>query len=146
MPTFIGCSAVSVFCTMLICGYMLPPIAVQGHVDVDSGFQTFVVLPTLLAIPVSLVGVIAGMAVLWMPASRRNGPLVCAVVGQIITWALVAAIVVWAVAFPSTGWELITLPFAFIVGQTIVAIGLGLVVRRYRRTPRQTEQSHEIAD
>lgn len=56
MRTFIGCSAVSVFCTVLICGYMLPPIAVQGHVDVDSGFHTFVVLLTLVAIPVSLVG------------------------------------------------------------------------------------------
>ena len=51
--------------------------------------------------------------------------------GQVTTVALAAAILVWAFGFASTGWELIALPAALMVGQVMVAAGL-LVVRTGR--------------
>lgn len=133
MRTFIACSVVSVLCTVLICIYVVPPLLVQGYVDVGGpGFELLVVFPTLIAIPVSLVAGVTGAPVLWAAKRRPNAALVCAAVGQLVTWLGIAVILVGAFAYPSTGWELVTVPFALIVGQSVVAVGLGLLRRRYR--------------
>ncbi|MFD4368042.1 hypothetical protein [Rhodococcus sp. NPDC058521] len=132
MNAFKVCSAISVLCTLVICVYIVPPIVVQGHVDVASGFEMFVVMPTLVAIPVSLVAAVIGVFGLRAPERRRSAPLLCAVFGQIVTWAGIVAVFVWAFGFASTGWELITLPFVLLVGQSFVGVGL-LLLRRVNR-------------
>ncbi|UPW04838.1 hypothetical protein M1C57_01780 [Rhodococcus pyridinivorans] len=51
-------------------------------------------------------------------------------VGQLTTIVLGVAIVVWALNFGTTGWELLALPLALIGGQVLVAVGLFI----WRRT------------
>lgn len=133
MNLFRWCSAISVACTALICVYVVPSILVQGQVDVDAGFQLFVIYPTLVAVPVSLVGALFGLSGLFgLRASeyRRNVPFVIAVAGQVVTWVGIAAVIVWAVGYGSTGWELLMLPFSLVVGQVIVGVALVILLRR----------------
>lgn len=57
--------------------------------------------------------------------------------GHVVTLGLAAAIVVWATAFASTGWELLILPAALMFGQLVTASGLGLLVAGRRRARRR---------
>lgn len=56
-------------------------------------------------------------------------------IGQVTTVVLALVIVVWAFGFASTGWELLLLPTALMVGQVIVAAGLIKTARQYRASP-----------
>lgn len=138
MKTLTIASAVSVLCTLSIWLFTVPPLVRNGQVDVDAGFELMVVFPTLLGLPASLVGAVAGGVVLIRHTSRGwPGPTMAA--GQLLTWSLAAAIIVWAMAFATSGWELLALPFALMLGQLVVAAGLAaVVVRRLRGAPRQT--------
>lgn len=104
----------------------------------DEKFGLMVVFPTLLGLPAALVGAVAGVVVIARRVGRGwPGPTMAA--GQLLTWALAAAVIVWALWFPSTGWELIALPYALMLGQLVVAAGLAaVVIRQLRGAPRQS--------
>lgn len=61
-----------------------------------------------------------------LPASLMTG-------GHLLTLALGVAIAYWALNFGTTGWELLLLPAALMIGQIVVAAGL-ILARRQRRT------------
>lgn len=127
-----GASLISVLCTALILVFMVPPLLASGVVEVGGNvFELMVVLPTLIGLPCALIGAIVGIACIAQRRTRTAASIVVTA-GQLITTALGAAITVWALNFGTTGWELLLLPFALIVGQIVVAAGL--VTGRRKKT------------
>lgn len=125
-------SIISVLCTVPIWLFAVPQLVFAGVVEVGGGIEIMVVFPTLLGIPISFAGAIAG-AVCIIQRRLRGWAMILTAVGQMTTIALAAAIIVWALAFASTGWELIALPSALMLGQAIVAVGLiGIFLVQYR--------------
>ncbi|MGX6511716.1 hypothetical protein [Rhodococcus sp. SJ-2] len=125
-------SIISVLCTVPIWLFVVPQLVFAGVVEVGGGIEAMVVLPTLLGLPISFAGAIAG-AVCIVQRRLRGWAMTLMGVGQMATIALAAAIIVWALGFASTGWELIVLPSALMLGQAIVAAGLiGMFSVRYR--------------
>ncbi|MFD4294009.1 hypothetical protein ACFWPA_15975 [Rhodococcus sp. NPDC058505] len=137
MKTLTIASFVTVLCTVSIWLCTALAIALEGQVDLDERFVVMVVYPTILGLLASLVGAAAGVAILVRRASH-GWPGTAMAVGQLLTWALAIGIIVWAMVFPSTGWELIALPLALMLGQVVVAIGLlEPVARRLRGAARR---------
>ncbi|MFI6756089.1 hypothetical protein ACIBF4_13890 [Rhodococcus coprophilus] len=129
-------SIISVLCTVAILIYVVPQLAVSGVVEVGGrGLELLVVLPTLVGLPCSFAGAIVGTACVLRRRTRGTATVLMAL-GQVITVALAAAIVVWAFGFASTGWELVALPTALMVGQVMVVAGL--LVARTSRSPSPT--------
>ncbi|MBM7457520.1 hypothetical protein [Rhodococcus coprophilus] len=117
-------SIVSVLCTVAVLIYVVPQLVVSGVVEVGGrGLELLVVLPTLVGLPCSLAGAIVGTACVLRRRSRGTATVLMTL-GQVTTVALAAAMVVWALGFASSGWELVALPAALIVGQVMVAAGL----------------------
>ena len=129
-------SITSVLCTVAVLIYVVPQLVVSGVVEVGGpGLELLLVLPTLVGLPCSLAGAIVGTACVLRRHTRGRATVLMAL-GQVTTVALAAAILVWAFGFASTGWELIALPAALIVGQVMVAAGL--LVARTSRSPSPT--------
>ncbi|MFD3810657.1 hypothetical protein [Rhodococcus sp. NPDC058639] len=129
-------SIVSVLCTVAVLIYVVPQLVVSGVVEVGGrGLELLVVLPTLVGLPCSLAGAIVGTACVLRRRTRGPAAVLMAL-GQVTTVALAATIVVWAFGFASTGWELVALPTALMVGQVMVAAGL--LVARTSRSPSPT--------
>ncbi|MEV4633560.1 hypothetical protein AB0J79_09995 [Rhodococcus coprophilus] len=124
MKMLLAVSITSVLCTVAVLIYVVPQLVVSGVVEVGGrGLELLVVLPTLVGLPCSLAGAIVGTACV-LRRRTRGTATVLMTLGQVITMALAAAIAVWAFGFASTGWELIALPAALMVGQVMVAAGL----------------------
>lgn len=132
-------SIISVLCTVLILLFVVPQLAMSGVVAVDIGFGPMVVLPTLIGLPCSFAGAVVGTACVLQHRTRGTATVLLTL-GQVTTMALAAAIVVWAFGYASTGWELITLPTALMVGQLVVTVGL-VVDRRQRRAVAECQSS-----
>ncbi|MBF0662634.1 MULTISPECIES: hypothetical protein [unclassified Rhodococcus (in: high G+C Gram-positive bacteria)] len=131
MKMLLTVSITSVLCTVAVLIYVVPQLVASGVVEVGGrGLELLVVLPTLVGLPCSLAGAIVGTACVLRRRTRGRATVLMAL-GQVTTVALAAAILVWAFGFASTGWELIALPAALMVGQVMVAAGL-LVVRTGR--------------
>ncbi|PND52640.1 hypothetical protein [Rhodococcus sp. ENV425] len=117
-------SILSVLCTGPILLYVVPPLLVlSGVVEVSGSVEYMVVLPTLIGLPCALTASIVGTACV-LQRRTRTVASVLMTVGQLSTIVLGATIVVWALNFGTTGWELLALPFALIGGQILVAGGL----------------------
>ncbi|WKX01780.1 hypothetical protein Q3O43_28825 (plasmid) [Rhodococcus aetherivorans] len=117
-------SILSVLCTGPILLYVVPPLLVlSGVVEVSGSVEYMVVLPTLIGLPCALTASIVGTACV-LQRRTRTVASVLMTVGQLSTIVLGATIVVWALNFGTTGWELLALPFALIGGQILVAVGL----------------------
>ncbi|MFD6881468.1 hypothetical protein [Rhodococcus sp. NPDC060084] len=124
MKMLLTVSIVSVLCTVAVLIYVVPQLVVSGVVEVGGrGLELLVVLPTLVGLPCSLAGAIVGTACILRRHTRGRATVLMAL-GQVTTVALAATIVVWAFGFASTGWELVALPTALMVGQVMVAAGL----------------------
>lgn len=117
-------SIISVLCTLSILIYVVPPLLSPGVVEVGGrGLELLVVLPTVVGLPCSVAGAVAGTGCV-LRRRTRGAPTVLMALGQVTTVALAAAVMVWAFGFASTGWELVALPAALMVGQLMVAAGL----------------------
>lgn len=116
-------SILSVLCTAPILLYVVPPLLVSGVVEVSGSVEYMVVLPTLIGLPCAFTASIVGTACV-LQRRTRTVASVLVTAGQLSTIALGAAIVVWALNFGTTGWELLALPLALIGGQILVAVGL----------------------
>ncbi|MDJ0359305.1 hypothetical protein [Rhodococcus sp. H29-C3] len=126
-------SALTVLCTMLVLLYCVPQLVVSGVIEPGPLFELMVVFPTVVGVIASLIGAVTGAIAL--PRVLRAGQYASAAMaaGQIITWTIAFAIVLWAGYFATTGWELLMLPLALFIGQVVVAGGL---VARFRQTRR----------
>ncbi|MCF8784289.1 hypothetical protein [Rhodococcus ruber] len=116
-------SILSVLCTAPILLYVVPQLLLSGVVGVSGSVEYMVVLPTLIGLPCAFTASIFGTACV-LQRRTRTVASVLMTAGQWSTIALGAAIVVWALGFGTTGWELLALPFALIGGQILVAVGL----------------------
>lgn len=116
-------SILSVLCTAPILLYVVPQLLLSGVVEVSGSVEYMVVLPTLIGLPCAFTALIVGTACV-LQRRTRTVASVLMTAGQLSTIALGAAIVVWALNFGTTGWELLALPFALIGGQILVAVGL----------------------
>lgn len=130
MKTLTTASVVSALCAASVWLFAAPQLVSSGAVEPGPFFELMVVLPTPVGLAAALVGMPAGVVVLM----RRRAPAWIApllmTVGQAVTVVLAAGIVVWALEFGSTGWELIMLPTSLMLGQLVVAAGL---VTKWRR-------------
>ncbi|AXY49233.1 hypothetical protein [Rhodococcus ruber] len=116
-------SIISVLCTVPILLYVVPQLFLSGVVEVSGSVEYMVVLPMLIGLPCALTASIVGTACVLQHRTRTVAS-VLTTVGQWSTIALGAAIVVWALNFGTTGWELLAVPSALIGGQVLVAVGL----------------------
>ncbi|MDV2476165.1 hypothetical protein F8M49_13895 [Rhodococcus zopfii] len=123
MRTLWAASVVSVLCTVAMWVFAVPQLVFSGVVDVGPLFGLMMVLPTLIGLPCAVAGALAG-TICAVRQRARNWATNLMALGQVTTVALAVAIVVWALAFASTGWELIALPTSLMVGQIVVAVGL----------------------
>ncbi|WP_241387377.1 hypothetical protein [Rhodococcus sp. CH91] len=131
-------SIISVLCTLSILIYVVPPLLSPGVVEVGGrGLELLVVLPTLVGLPCSLAGAVVGTACILQRRTRGPATVLMAL-GQVATVALAAAILVWAFGFASTGWELVALPAALMVGQLMVAAGLVVTFTQRSASSRRT--------
>ncbi|WP_305093636.1 hypothetical protein [Prescottella sp. R16] len=134
MRTLSSASIVSLLCAASVWLFVAPQLIRSGVVEPGPFFELMVVLPTPIGLIAAVVGAVAGLVVL---VRRRvplwPGPLLLAL-GQLVTVGLGIAILVWALAFPTTGWELLVLPAAVMLGQMIVAAGF-VAARLRRRRP-----------
>lgn len=129
MRTLRGVSTATVLCTVPLWLYVVPQLLVAGVVEVGSSIEIMVVFPTIAGLALALIAMIVGVAGLAL-RSVRDRPGILMVLGQLTTVASAIAIVVWALAFASTGWELLLLPMSLMLGQLVVAAG---VVDAHRR-------------
>lgn len=127
-------SALTVLCTMLVLLYCVPQLVVSGVIEPGPLFELMVVFPTVVGVVASLIGAVTGAVAL--PRVVRAGQYASAAMaaGQIITWTIAFAIVLWAGYFATTGWELLMLPLALFIGQAVVAGGLVARLRQVRRS------------
>lgn len=116
-------SIISVLCTVPILLFVVPPLLLSGVVEVSGSVEYMVVLPTLIGLPCAFTASIVGTACV-LQRRTRTVASVLMTVGQLATIVLGAVIVVWALHFGTTGWELLALPLALIGGQILVAVGL----------------------
>ncbi|UZF46671.1 hypothetical protein [Rhodococcus rhodochrous] len=123
MRTLWAVSVVSVLCAVAMWVFAVPQLAFSGAVDVGPFFGLMMVLPTLIGLPCAVAGAVAG-TVCVVRQRARNWTSNLMTLGQVVTVALAVTIVVWALAFASTGWELLALPTSLMVGQIVVAAGL----------------------
>ncbi|MDH6280681.1 hypothetical protein [Prescottella agglutinans] len=132
MKTLTAASALSVLCTVSVWLYVVPQLVSSGEVEPGPLFELMVLLPTPIGLIAALVGAVAGLFVFVRRGVRVDAARLVMALGQIVTVVLAVVIVVWAVEFGSTGWELIVLPASLLLGQIVVAAGLctSAVVRR----------------
>jgi hypothetical protein len=124
MKTLTTVSVVSVLCAASIWLFVAPHLIASGMVEAGGQFfELMVVLPTLVGVVTSLIGSVVGVTE-FFPRSERRWAKTLMALGQALTLALAIAIVVWALAFGSTGWELLALPMSLMLGQIVVAAGL----------------------
>ncbi|MFD6858207.1 hypothetical protein ACFWCF_12845 [Rhodococcus sp. NPDC060090] len=123
MKTLWSVSAVSVLCTTVMWLFSVPQLVLSGVIDVGPFFGLLMVLPTLIGLPCALAGALVGIVCVFRQRARRWAVNLMAF-GQCVTVALAIAIVVWAIGFATTGWELIALPTSLMVGQVVVVAGL----------------------
>ena len=134
MRTLLTTSAVTAICAILIWLYVVPQLVTTGVVQTGPLLETMVLLPTLVGLPMSLIGAMTGLTTL----RRRTRLATCVLMtsGHVLTIAIAVAIVVWAVGFGSTGWELIALPASLAGGQILVSAGIFTAVVQRRRLAR----------
>ncbi|GAB2664729.1 hypothetical protein ABI214_09495 [Prescottella soli] len=136
MKTLTAASAVSVLCTVSVWLFVVPQLVSTGMVEPGPLFELMVVLPTPIGLIAALVGAAAGLFGLVRRGVRVDIARLLMALGQIATVVLAVVIIVWALEFGSTGWELMALPASLLLGQIVVAAGLftGASVR-LRRVP-----------
>jgi hypothetical protein len=132
-----GVSIMSVLCTVPILMFVVPALLVSGVADVSGSVEYMVVVPTLIGLPCALLASIVGAGCV-LQRRTRTAASVLITLGQLTTIILGAAIVVWAVNFGTTGWELLALPWALIAGQILVTVGLICWHRRTSDAPTGT--------
>ena len=115
MRTLWAVSVVSVLCTVPMWVIAVPQLVFSRVVDVGPYTGLVLGLPTLIGLPCAVAGVIAGSVCL-VEQRARNWAAKLMTLGQVATVALAAAIVVWALGYASTGWELLALPTSPMVG------------------------------
>lgn len=115
-------SVVTSMCAILIWVYVAPQMVTTGVVETGQLFEIMVLLPTLVGLPTSSIGMVTGLSTLCR--GSRSAAFVLMTSGQVLTIAIAVAIVVWAVGFGSTGWELIALPMSLACGQILVFAGI----------------------
>ncbi|MBY4040463.1 hypothetical protein HQO38_22805 [Rhodococcus fascians] len=131
MRTLFTTSVVTSMCATLIWVYVAPQLMTTGVVETGPLFETMVLLPTLVGLPMSVIGMVTGLSTLCRRS--RLAAFVLMTIGHILTIAIAVAIVVWAVGFGSTGWELITLPMSLACGQILASAGIVAAVVQRRR-------------
>lgn len=127
-------STISALCAVPILLFVVPQLVASGVVEVDGSIEFMVVLPTLIGLPCALIGATVGVAGV-LGRRARGLAAVLMTIGQVTTVVLALAIVVWALGFASTGWELLLLPTSLMVGQVLVAASLIRTARQYRASP-----------
>ncbi|WP_068165776.1 hypothetical protein [Rhodococcus phenolicus] len=123
MRTLWAVSVVSLLCTVAMWVFAVPQLVFSGVIDVGPYFGLMMVLPTLVGLPCAVAGTIAGIVCV-VRQRARNWAANLMTLGQVVTVALAVAIVVWALGFATTGWELIALPTSLMIGQIVVVAGL----------------------
>ena len=137
MTILLGASVVSALCALSTWLFVAPGLLQSGEFEPGPLFEWMVVLPTPIGLAAACVAVVAGPFAL---ARRTDGawiPALVTLLGQLATLALAGAILVWALKFPTTGWELLALPASLMLGQVVVAIGVGVELVHRRRSRRQ---------
>lgn len=137
MTILLGASVVSVLCALSTWLFVLPGLLVSGEFEPGPLFEWMVVLPTPIGLAAAFIAVIAGPFALARGADRAWIPALVIFLGQLATVVLAGTILVWAWKFPTTGWELLALPASLMLGQVVVAIGVGVELVRRRRSRRQ---------
>ncbi|CCQ16347.1 putative uncharacterized protein [Rhodococcus sp. AW25M09] len=136
MRTLFGTSIVTVVCALLIWAYVAPQLISTGVIETGPLMEIMVLVPTLVGIPSSAIGAVTG---LFTVGSGQNIAAKTAMTGgHIVTVAIAVAVVVWALGFGSTGWELIVLPISLALGQIVVLAGI-ITVFVQRRQDRLLE-------
>lgn len=132
MKALAGLSVVTVICAVAQWVYVVSQLVTNGQIEVGGKmFEMLMVFSVLVGSVAALLGAVVGGVYLTRPSGRRL-PSTLMAVGQIATVALAVAIVVWAIGFGTTGWELLLLPASLMFGQILVAAGL-FTLRRHRR-------------
>ncbi|MFG1782603.1 hypothetical protein ACGFIU_09190 [Rhodococcus oryzae] len=131
-------SVVSVLCFVSVWLFVTPQLVSSGVIEPGPFFELMVVLPMPIGLGAALVGAATGVIVLVRRTAQVRVPPLLMTLGQLTTVVLAVAIVLWALEFGSTGWELTALPVSLMLGQVLVALGLATdVVRRRRRVREQ---------
>ncbi|MDU0478803.1 hypothetical protein QVA66_06080 [Staphylococcus chromogenes] len=111
-------------------------LLLTGFVNVGGSvlFTLLVVNPILIGVPLAAVMAVWSLILLAMRRAELSG-LVRICVGHLVTLALATAEATWAFTAPNrTGWELMFLPVAVIIGQCVVAAGLASKTIRGNRS------------
>lgn len=132
MKALAGLSVVTVICAVAQWLYVVWQLVTNGEIEVGGQmFEMSIVSSVLVGSVAALLGAVVGGVVLTRP-SGRGLPSTLMAIGQIATVLLAVAIVVWAIGFGTTGWELLLLPASLMFGQILVAVGL-FTLRRHSR-------------
>ena len=131
MKVLTSVSVVSVLCGVSVWLFVVPQLVGTGMVEPGPLLGPMVLLPTPVGLIAALVGTVAGTIGLVRRTDLRWAWALMTL-GQVLTWILAIAIVVWSQAYGSTGWELLILPASLMLGQVVVASGLisAMVTRR----------------
>lgn len=124
MRTLVTASVVSVLCAASVLLFVAPQLVNSGMVEPGPFFELMVVLPTPIGLVAALVGAVTGLAVLVRRRRQTGTGVLLMALGQWVTVGLAVWIVVWALGFGTTGWELLALPSSLLVGQLVVGAGL----------------------
>jgi len=116
-------SIITVMCTASILLFVVISLLSSGAVGVSNSAEYMVVFPTVVGLPCAFAASIIGIAATVQRRTRAAASILLTL-GQFTTVALGAAIIVWALNFGTTGWELVFLPAALLGGQILVAVGL----------------------
>ncbi|MFE0749960.1 hypothetical protein [Gordonia sp. NPDC058843] len=123
MKTLRIASIISVLCAVPILVFVVPPLLLSGVVEVSGNFEYMVVFPTLIGLLCAFVASVIGVVCV-LRRHTRTAASILVTLGHLMTIVLGTAIIVWALNFGTTGWELLALPWALIGGQAVVAVGL----------------------
>lgn len=132
MRALVGISTISVVCSASIALYAAVQLASIGVIEPGPLFEIMVVLPAVVAVVTSILGVLVGLGVL-VRSSTRKLHFVLMAVGHLAASVGVVAVVIWSTREAASGWDLLLLPAPVVLGQLIVLAGLGLLLLRHRR-------------
>ncbi|WP_213572182.1 hypothetical protein [Rhodococcus sp. USK13] len=132
MRFLVGCSYVSVLCALLIGVWVLPQLLTKGYVDVGGSpaFEPLFIYPGVVGFVVCIMGAVTSLVLIGRRRLTSVGQRLIAA-GQVFTVTLFAACIASLWLPSATGWELLALPGALLIGQT--AVGAGLVFSRSLR-------------
>ncbi|NLG56592.1 MAG: hypothetical protein GX542_13255 [Rhodococcus sp.] len=136
MKDLVDASTVTAACALMTWTMLLLLLIAKAVGTVDAvGNASAVVIPvaTVIGLLFALAGALVGISISTSSIREHLGwPGICMLVGQIATTVIAAGIISWAL-LGTTGWELLFVPVATMLGQLPVIVGRGAItVRRHR--------------